>query len=383
MLKLPNNSLPYHLEKFIEQFSDQPDDVDLFVPSRLYLNGGLGSSAQAIQAIGRLSSNRHIRLHNETDEEEDGESPDLRAQFLHGMAALYFAHHLIKGSESLARNQTLRELVPKVLAMRSQNHKETSKNGYSALCCFSGAKNEFLPALYYKSEHFSVRAIPDISIAFKRMLEGIYLNSFRRMSEGSELYIYALLQELFSNADEHGSFNANGDVLRRSMRGIYMQVTSLAAAETIARDAGNDNALRLYLATLPLYGSFESNHSPLVLELSVFDTGPGMGLNWLSRASNVESYDDFSVEDELKAVTTCFKKRATTKSSSVHGQGLPTVLRALSKLNAFMTLRTGRISIYQDFSGNSQADFKPISRFANETLSLTSGTSFTIWFRIN
>lgn len=55
-------------------------------------------------------------------------------------------------------------------------------------------------------------------------------------------------------------------------------------------------------------------------------------------------------------VKTCFDKHATTKASTNFGQGLTATGMALERLEAFMTLRTGRVSLYQEFSADRGLD---------------------------
>ena len=120
-----------------------------------------------------------------------------------------------------------------------------------------------------------------------------------------------------------------------------------------------------------------------LVELSVFDTGPGMGLRWLSETKGHTRYSDFDTEEELSAIQTCFEKHSTTKASQFSGLGLTMALMAMKRLNAFMTLRTGRVGLYQDFSVEKTQSFKPRSRFGpRQRLSEIAGTAYTIWFRV-
>jgi hypothetical protein len=58
-------------------------------------------------------------------------------------------------------------------------------------------------------------------------------------------------------------------------------------------------------------------------------------------------------------------------------------LMAMRSLNAFMTLRTGRLSLYQDLSRSDSAEFAPKNRFANlKRPAEIAGTSFSICFRV-
>ncbi len=120
-----------------------------------------------------------------------------------------------------------------------------------------------------------------------------------------------------------------------------------------------------------------------LVELSVFDTGPGLGLRWLSGAKGYTCYADFDEDEELEAIQTCFEKHSTTKASQFSGLGLTMALMAMKRLNAFMTLRTGRVGLYQDFSVEKTEAFKPRRRFApRQRLSEIAGTAYTIWFRV-
>jgi hypothetical protein len=52
----------------------------------------------------------------------------------------------------------------------------------------------------------------------------------------------------------------------------------------------------------------------------------------------------------LAAVIDCFKKNATSKRHGDYGQGLPLVIKLLREKRGFLRLRTGRLSLYEDYS---------------------------------
>src|SRR5690606_12025835 len=95
------------------------------------------------------------------------------------------------------------------------------------------------------------------------------------------------------------------------------------------------------------------------LEISVFDTGPGLAARWLADTGRVADINKLSLKCELDVVTECFKKHTTTKPTHYSGQGLTLALNAMRRLKAFMTLRTGRVSLYQDFSRSDTDEFRP------------------------
>ena len=95
------------------------------------------------------------------------------------------------------------------------------------------------------------------------------------------------------------------------------------------------------------------------------------------------SKTEISHDEELAAVQTCFNKHATTKASQFKGQGLSMALMALKRLDAFMTLRTGRLSLYQDFSRSDTTEFEPRNRFPKlKRPPEVAGTGYSICFRL-
>jgi len=265
--------------------------------------------------------------------------------------------------------------------MDAQVFENTVRGIGISLCCFAGARKEYLSPLYYGDERGTVRTSRDFKLILARMIVRLGSNATKSMSEGQYEHLATLLHELFGNADQHGTPISSNHQSSNEMRGVDLRVTSLGNIEDVIQEAGDDLALKTYLTRLLFQDKFQSDSNPALLELTIFDTGPGMGLNWISKLKGATSYSDFSVAEELEAVETCFQKHATTKSSHVRGQGLPIALRAMGRLGAFMTLRTGRVSLYQDFTDGEATSFSPKSRFRND-LATTCGTSFTILFRI-
>lgn len=149
-----------------------------------------------------------------------------------------------------------------------------------------------------------------------------------------------------------------------------------------AKDA--DPAMRLYLGKLDLVSKKRSEQgSKHLLEISVFDTGPGMALRWLSDTNVSTSYNEISSQLELETVYTCFKKHATTKSNPFVGEGLSMALSAMRKLESLVLIRTGRMSLYQDFLSSDNDAFSPHYRHGKSNeLQVIAGTSITICFPV-
>lgn len=367
----------------------------LRMPIQLRWGGGLGSAVHAVQVIAswaqQADSSQLLRLPEAFAEQ--GNTRERFASTLPGMAALYFAESIQTDGAAFSRFKALEVVAPRVAAMQSESFRDTLRGPGAALCCFAGARSEFLTPLYSRPSSGHVREVSDFRVLLPRILRQLGERATSSLNEGQLDYLSGLVYQLFLNADEHGSFDANGERYEHAMRGIVVRLTQVPDVVALVRFAGDDTPLRAYLTKLALLprgkmsGPAQGTNLPdgpmQLLEVSVFDTGPGLALRWLAEKVGRRSYSEVSAEEELEAVQTCFEKHATTKASQYFGQGLTMALAAMKRLDAFMTLRTGRLSLYQDFSRSDAVEFAPKNHFPRvRSLPEIAGTGYTICFRV-
>jgi hypothetical protein len=378
MLKFPAKALSPPIEDFLEQVGSSPDPM-LAMPIRLEHGGGFGGEVHALQAIATwatLTEKRRRTLRLPPAFSEGSHSQERFSSTLPGMAAIYYSDLIESGALKLDRYRALELVAPRVAAMKSEAFGNTIRGQGVALCCFAGARSEFLPALYSHPRLGAVRTISDIRVLISRILHQFGGRVSKSLNEGQLDYISDLTYQLFANADEHGAYGVDGNRYETAIRGLCIRHTTVSEQGVF----GADGAFQAYLNRLLVV---EPNHGPLrLVEISIFDTGPGMGLRWLAERTGVKSYEEVTVEEELEAVKTCFQKHMTTKAGKYSGQGLSMALAAMRRLGAFMTLRTGRLSLYQDLMRGDTSEFVPSNRFPKRRLELISGTGYTICFRV-
>lgn len=364
------------------------------MPIQLRWGGGLGAGIQAMQVIatwaGLEPKSCVLRLPREFATQQN--TRERFASTLPGMTALYFAHGIESNGAPFSKYKALEEVVPRIAAMQSGAYRDTLRGQGAALCCFMGAKSEFLNALYARAKPGEVREVSDFRVLIPRILKELSVRE-DALTEGQLDYLSSLIYQLFLNADEHGAFDPTGERYAVGLRGISIRLMPVPDVKALVELAGNDAALKTYLIKLATFEKGKTRDvlnveklpsGPIqLIEISVFDTGPGMGLRWLGDLDGRQTYADIPIAEELEAVQTCFKKHATTKASQFKGQGLPMALMALQRLGAFMTLRTGRLSLYQDLSRSDTTEFQPKNRFANlKRPAEIVGTSYSICFRV-
>lgn len=372
------------------------------MPILLRWGGGLGGAVHAVQVIASWAQQQNgeltLRLPSVFSDQEN--TRERFASTLPGMAALYFADSIQCGGTPFDRYKALEIVAPRVVAMQTESFRDTLRGQGAALCCFAGARSEFLTPLYAQPAPGHVREPSDFRVLLQRMLSQLGMRASEFLKQGQLDYLSGLVYQLFLNADEHGSYDAAGNRYEHAMRGLAIRMTSVNDVPSLVKYAGEDTSLRAFLVKQAYLSSDKKRKSlendkelpkeereelpnPIhFIEISVFDTGPGLALRWLADQGR-RSYEEISLDEEMEAVQSCFQKHSTTKASQYFGLGLPMALMAMKHLNAFMTLRTGRLSLYQDFSKSDTVAFKPSNRFTKaKKLAEIAGTGYTICFRV-
>lgn len=167
-------------------------------------------------------------------------------------------------------------------------------------------------------------------------------------SEESD-YLGRAFYELFSNTHEHGSRGPEKDTwLKPGLRVIYTNGVNLSASSVDAR-AASSGAMSTYFSAIDELPSERRKF----IEISVVDSGLGYEGRW--RADQPKAVSEkalSSLELEYEIFRKCFTFRQTSSGKTSKGNGLPVVMERLTKLRAFMRVRSGRLSLFRDFIKN-------------------------------
>lgn len=149
------------------------------------------------------------------------------------------------------------------------------------------------------------------------------------------------IAELFSNTHKWARSEVGGAWIRRSVRGIVTDAVRNASERFNVDEPG---PIRDFLSALNT--RFTASPSTGAMEISVFDSGPGLAQHWLGRAIA----DDEDIEIERKAVSHCLQKWGTKGGAESRGLGLHTVMANLSKpeIGGLLLIRTGRLALFRD-----------------------------------
>ncbi len=179
------------------------------------------------------------------------------------------------------------------------------------------------------------------------------------------------LYELFRNTEEYARMDENGNLVRRSIRGLHARKQAISRPG-LAKMVEASPSLAAYCARL---APRPRRRDIQLLEVSVFDAGPGYAPRWLRRPLT-----EISREEEVEAIQTCFAKHATHKSNATAGMGLCTVVDILRRGGGFMRLRTGRQSLYADLAleaHKAYGELPELRPWQTARLAPATGTLFT------
>lgn len=207
---------------------------------------------------------------------------------------------------------------------------------------------------------------------FERLVPIYYRRNFSHEFKNA---VGAYAFELISNTHDHARTDLTGQELILSVRGLYARHYELTVHEYASMSAGYE-PLQEYFHRV-----FTSNRGERrqLVELSVYDSGPGMAQRWTRRP-----LDALSPAEELAAVQECFYEGTTTKLHRMFGAGLPLVLALLEQQKGFIRIRTGHTSLYLDVTSGTAAQ-RVLSRWllpSNQCLARVAGTLISIFVPI-
>lgn len=243
-----------------------------------------------------------------------------------------------------------------------------------AAVAFDGTSRPAPCPLYAPSG--SVLAREDASALLEQTLlgpagAGLNLDQKRRL--GTALpSLCTLLYEIFRNTHAWARTRVDGVPIRRNARGVLIRQYRGSKSEMASQHASTP-AMKAYIETL---AERTKGDRMRLLELSVFDGGPGL----VRRFTRQQDLNELTSQREVQVIAESFARHATTSNAAHRGEGLEAAISELNAVDGFLRLRTGRISVHRDFGAIPRGVNEPLGESGdNATTGLppVAGTVFT------
>lgn len=149
------------------------------------------------------------------------------------------------------------------------------------------------------------------------------------------------IHELIENTEQHGKIEFNTGKVKKSVRGLIIDYKFIPKTHYLEKISGINTPMTDYLnATRKDKGAIH------FLEISIFDSGEGILKTFRSNSDHSPN-----LKEEVEIIEKSFAKGVTSKAESQgYGRGLHNVRTVLDNRNGFLSLRTGRVSLYRDFN---------------------------------
>ena len=322
------------------------------------LTKDLGGSARLLQLLAtwsRLKSgDATLKLYSESTS-EPGFKKFASTPF--GLAALIFCDKIqTSKGEEIARREALKYSTDYVRTMHSGPLVDLRSYNKSSLpiICIDRAKTLRRPTRLYVGDTGEVRGKSDFSNLTRACFEVI--QTIGGASSAVENYndISHLIHEAFLNTHEHAQDDEWGRPYERSIRGISISFRDLNT-KIIGSNYSRIGSVEAYLSSFRLKKSNLTQAQ--FAEVSIFDSGPGLALNWLQKNNRLTPEIDREMRselgknllDELEAVQSCLTKGATTKGRESRGMGMFRMMQVIKNTGGFISVRSGRLSLAKHF----------------------------------
>lgn len=237
--------------------------------------------------------------------------------------------------------------------------------------------------LYDKSKFAEAPSELDNSLfAILKALRKNYISKVNKNLADSFDSLLSILWELLKNTNEHARKDYLDTIkLSPNTRGLYMRIQRSSKKNFIS-GTDHQGLKQFYNNSLP-----ESDYI-FILEITVFDSGPGLVKRFLGKNWS----EEITMNEEVNTIRKCLIKGQTsvhTQKGEGKGHGLDKVIRLLDEKRGFLTIRSGRASIFRDMTTSrykATEDIQEVELFDWKTskidsfseMNMVQGTSITL-----
>jgi hypothetical protein len=341
-IKLGRTRTLKEIEKAVQKVVENPDEKFLIPSDMLSTRHGAMHDAARLQLIVTLARQQlqsdyldFSPLTNEANllQKVGNYSP--------GIAAVRLSKGIRVGAQEFSRRDVLQESVARMQASDAGVYEEVVNGRVVDLICVAASKVQYLRPLF--SAPGVVKPPVEMAKEMQRIIEFVNKQSGRNTVPESLIDSLGFFcSELIANTQDHATSDHLWNPYPAHVEGVMVGWTRLDD-KIFAEDFDGSEDLKRYWIREKTTTDAKIT-SVRALHISFFDSGPGLAARFSGK-----SVSEMTLAEERSYLMRCLQPRQTSKAEAAAGVGLPAVLTELSKVGGLIRIRTGRMSIYNQF----------------------------------
>ncbi len=295
---------------------------------------------QLLATWARLAQER--RLHYHSANQVPSVLNEL-CDYAPGIVALRLCDAVSVGEQFVRRRDALEPAADKMACSDQLQWHRIIKGRTIDFTCVSGSKVQYLRPLFTARNTHAVKRKEGMFLVLSSLSDYVAKADAELIPRSFIKGCAVFASELVKNTQEHATSDHRNQPYLEHAEGLIVSWQQMLEESYRLDFEGHPRLLEFWeRERVPVRDG--AGMALRCLQLSFFDTGPGFA----SRATG-KLVADLSEADERGALLKCLQKNASTKRGAGAGNGLPDVLEALREIGGLMTIRSGRLRLFNAF----------------------------------
>lgn len=303
---------------------------------------------QLLATWARSATDRQLRFH------AANQAQSVLAElcdYAPGIVALRLCEGVNVGELHVRRREALEPAAEKMKNTDQVQWSRVIKGRTIDFTCVSGSKVQYLRPLFSVRNSQAVKRKEGMFLVLKALSDFIAKSDADLVPSSftSACAVYAA--ELMKNTQEHATQDHSGQPYHEHAEGLIVSWLEMSGHSYRRDFEGHPRLMELWEREQVPVGSDGTATALRCLQLSFFDTGPGFAGRLTGKP-----VDELSPDEERKALLASLRKNVSTKTQAGAGNGLPDVLEALREVGGLISIRSGRLHIFNAFTPGEARD---------------------------
>jgi len=324
---------------------------------------------QLLATWARLAKERRLHYHGANQTKA---VLDELCDYAPGIVVLRLCDGISVGDEYVKRREALEPAKSRMVWSDQLQWNRVIKGRTIDFTCVSGSKVQYLTPLFTARNARAVKRKEGMFLVLSSLSEHVATIDAERIPRSFIEACAIFASELIKNTQEHATSDHRNQPYLEHAEGLIFSWQQLDEASYM-KDFGGHPRLVDFWNRERVPNRDGSEGYLRCLQLSFFDTGPGFA----SRATGVR-VDELSIDEEREALMGCLQKNVTTKREAGAGNGLPDVLEALREVGGLITIRSGRLNVFNAFTPKEVCNLFDFDDWTPEALAPAAGAVISL-----